>query len=158
LTPKDLRDVAQIWGGYCAFAECQRSTQLGALDERTDAADCAQYRIAAKSAAEGAMNVELNPSGSTDLHSRFGLAFPDVHPDLPAGIIIGGALVRQKIFESSVLFGIFVTGSIGGAIWALTQGLTWIELSLFAIMYSVTAVGIGVSVHRMLVHRSSMIR
>ena len=81
-------------------------------------------------------------------------ANPDVHHDLPHGIIIGGPLVRAKRTESYVLFGIFVVGSIAGLTWAFTQGLGIVEWSLFVIMYSVTTIGIGVTVHRMLVHRS----
>jgi len=82
-------------------------------------------------------------------------AGPDVHHhDLPPGIIIGGPLVRAKRTESYILFGIFVVGSIAGLAWAFTQGLGIVEWSLFAIMYSLTTIGIGVTVHRMLVHRS----
>jgi len=76
------------------------------------------------------------------------------HPDLPGGIIIGGPLVRAKQIESAILFGVFITGSIAGIAWAVTQGVGWIEWSLFALMYSVTTIGLGVTVHRMLVHRS----
>ena len=78
----------------------------------------------------------------------------DVHHDLPPGIIIGGPLVRAKRTESYILFGTFVVGSIAGLTWAFTQGLGIVEWSLFAIMYSLTTIGIGVTVHRMLVHRS----
>lgn len=82
------------------------------------------------------------------------LAAPEAHPNLPRGIIVGGPQVRAKQLESSVLFGVFVTGSAAGLAWAFTQGVTWIEWSLFALMYSVTTIGLGVTVHRMLVHRS----
>jgi stearoyl-CoA desaturase (delta-9 desaturase) len=81
-------------------------------------------------------------------------AAPQVHPDLPNGIIIGGPQVRAKLLESAILFGVFVTGSLGGLIWAFTQGIGWIEVSMFVLMYAVTTVGIGVTVHRFLVHRS----
>jgi len=78
----------------------------------------------------------------------------DFHQDLPPGVIIGGPFVREKQTESSVLFGLFVLGSVAGLAWAYAQGIGIIELSLFAIMYSLTTIGIGVTVHRMLVHRS----
>jgi stearoyl-CoA desaturase (delta-9 desaturase) len=78
----------------------------------------------------------------------------EAHPDLPPGVIVGGPLVRAKRIESFALFGILMSGSVAGLVWAFTQGLTWIELSLFAIMYSLTTLGIGAGVHRMLVHRS----
>ena len=78
----------------------------------------------------------------------------DVHPDLPRGIIVGGPQVRAKQTESFILFGIFMTGSIAGLTWAFTQGLSWIEWSMFALMYSVTTFGLGITVHRYLVHRS----
>ena len=78
----------------------------------------------------------------------------ETHPDLPRGIIVGGPQVRAKQLESAVLFGVFVTGSVAGITWAIAQGVGWIEWSLFALMYSVTTVGIGLTVHRYLVHRS----
>jgi len=82
------------------------------------------------------------------------VVFPETHPELPRGIIIGGPAVRAKQRESMLLFFIFMGGSIAGLVWAFTQGVTWIEWSMFALMYSVTTVGLGVTIHRMLVHRS----
>jgi stearoyl-CoA desaturase (Delta-9 desaturase) len=81
-------------------------------------------------------------------------AVRETHPDLPDGIIVGGPLVRAKQLESCILFGVFVTGSIAGLIWAFTQGVGRVEWSLFALMYALTTIGIGLTVHRMLVHRS----
>jgi stearoyl-CoA desaturase (delta-9 desaturase) len=78
----------------------------------------------------------------------------EAHPDLPGGVIVGGPLVEAKRLESTVLFGIFTAGSIAAVVWALTQGVGLIEWSLFALMYVLTTIGIGVAVHRMLVHRS----
>lgn len=83
-----------------------------------------------------------------------GSAKPMVHPAMPAGVIIGGPLVQAKLFESRILVGIFFAGSAAGILWAVLQGVSWVEWSLFAIMYSITTIGIGVGVHRMLVHRS----
>lgn len=74
--------------------------------------------------------------------------------ELPPGVIVGGPLVRAKRNESYILFAVFVVGSIAGLTWAFTQGIGPIEWSLFALMYALTTIGIGVSVHRMLVHRS----
>ncbi|MPZ58234.1 MAG: acyl-CoA desaturase [Rhizobiales bacterium] len=81
-------------------------------------------------------------------------AAPEAHPSLPTGVIIGGPLVRAKRVESAVLFATLISGSIVGLAWAFTQGLGWVEWSLFAIMYALTTLGIGAGVHRMLVHRS----
>ena len=78
----------------------------------------------------------------------------ETHHDLPRGIIVGGPLVRAKQTESFILFGIFMSGSIAGLTWAFTQGLSWIEWSMFGLMYSVTTLGLGITVHRYLVHRS----
>lgn len=78
----------------------------------------------------------------------------EIHPDMPTGVIHGGPLVRAKQLESALLFAVFMSGSIAGVTWAFTQGLTWVEWSFFALMYSLTSVGIGAGVHRMLVHRS----
>jgi stearoyl-CoA desaturase (delta-9 desaturase) len=89
---------------------------------------------------------------------REDVAVPEISqdnvPELPRGIIVGGPAVRAKQRESMALFFIFMGGSIAGLYWAFTQGVTWIEWSMFALMYSVTTVGLGVTVHRMLVHRS----
>lgn len=79
---------------------------------------------------------------------------PQAHHDLPAGVIIGGPLVRAKRLESYILFATLMTGSIAGLTWAFTQGLGLVEWSLFALMYALTTLGIGAGVHRMLVHRS----
>lgn len=78
----------------------------------------------------------------------------DDQPRLPPGIIVGGPLVRAKQVESFILFSIFIVGSLAGLLWAITQRLSWIEWSMFALMYSVTTIGLGVTTHRMLVHRS----
>jgi stearoyl-CoA desaturase (delta-9 desaturase) len=78
----------------------------------------------------------------------------DVHPRMPAGVIIGGPLVDAKLRESRILVGIFFAGSAAGLAWAATFGVTWVQWSLFAIMYATTTIGIGVGAHRMLVHRS----
>jgi stearoyl-CoA desaturase (Delta-9 desaturase) len=81
-------------------------------------------------------------------------AVREAQPDLPDGIIVGGPLVRAKQLESCILFGVFVTGSIAGLVWAFTQGVGRVEWILFALMYALTTIGIGLTVHRMLVHRS----
>ncbi len=82
------------------------------------------------------------------------VAAREAHPDLPRGIIVGGPLVRAKQLESCILFAVFLTGSIAGLTWAFTQGVGRVEWSLFALMYALTTVGIGLTVHRFLVHRS----
>jgi stearoyl-CoA desaturase (delta-9 desaturase) len=81
-------------------------------------------------------------------------AVREAHYDLPRGVIVGGPLVRAKQLESLILFGVFITGSIAGVAWAFTQGVGRVEWSLFALMYALTTIGIGLTVHRMLVHRS----
>jgi stearoyl-CoA desaturase (Delta-9 desaturase) len=88
-------------------------------------------------------------------------AFPEgiaeivgAHRDLPPGVIIGGPLVRAKRVESYTLFAILMTGSVAGLAWAFTHRVGPVEWSLFALMYGLTTIGIGLSVHRMLVHRS----
>lgn len=89
-----------------------------------------------------------------DIDAAAAPAQPDVHPDMPPGVIVGGPLVHAKLVESYILMGIFLSGSVAGLMWAVLQGVTWIQWSLFAIMYTVTTIGIGVGAHRMLVHRS----
>ena len=70
------------------------------------------------------------------------------------GVIVGGPLVRAKQTESFILFGVFLSGSIAGLTWAFTQGVGWVAWAEFALMYALTTVGIGLTVHRYLVHRS----
>lgn len=74
--------------------------------------------------------------------------------ELPPGVILGGPLARAKRTESYMLFAVFLIGSVAGLVWAFTQGIGLIEWSLFALMYALTTIGIGVGVHRMLVHGS----
>jgi stearoyl-CoA desaturase (Delta-9 desaturase) len=78
----------------------------------------------------------------------------DVPPQLPPGIIVGGPLIRAKLVETYILLGILYAGSIAGVIWAFTQGVSRIELAVFAGMFALTTFGIGAGVHRLLVHRS----
>ncbi|MBX9650747.1 MAG: acyl-CoA desaturase, partial [Xanthobacteraceae bacterium] len=79
---------------------------------------------------------------------------PDGTVDLPPGIIFGGPKVYWKNAESYVLLALFLGGSLGGVIWAAVYGISAIELWCFAIGFCVTTIGIGVGVHRYLVHRA----
>jgi stearoyl-CoA desaturase (delta-9 desaturase) len=75
-------------------------------------------------------------------------------PQLPPGVIVGGPLVKAKLRETYLLLGILYASSIAALIWALWQGIGWIEVSVFAGMFALTTFGIGAGMHRLLVHRS----
>lgn len=74
--------------------------------------------------------------------------------ELPRGVVVSGPIVEAKLRESYLLMGILYAGTIGGLVWAFTQGVGWIEIAVFAGMFAVTTFGIGAGMHRLLVHRS----
>lgn len=73
---------------------------------------------------------------------------------MPPGVHVDGPLVGAKFLDSYIAFGLMIAGSISAMIWALTQGIGRVEILVFAGMFSLTTVGIGVGMHRLLVHRS----
>jgi stearoyl-CoA desaturase (Delta-9 desaturase) len=73
---------------------------------------------------------------------------------MPPGVLVEGPVVDAKFRDSYISFGIMIAGSIAALIWAFTQGIGWVEISVFVGMFSLSTVGIGVAMHRLLVHRS----
>jgi stearoyl-CoA desaturase (delta-9 desaturase) len=73
---------------------------------------------------------------------------------LPPGVIVEGPLVDAKLRETYVILGVIYAGLIAALVWTITQGIGWVELAVFVGMYSLTTIGIGVGMHRLLVHRS----
>jgi stearoyl-CoA desaturase (delta-9 desaturase) len=73
---------------------------------------------------------------------------------MPPGVLVEGPVVDAKFRDSYVAFGVLIAGSVAALVWAFTQGIGCVEISVFAGMYSLTTVGIGVGMHRLLVHRS----
>jgi len=73
---------------------------------------------------------------------------------LPPGVIIEGPLLDAKLRESIVMFGIIYAGSAAALVWAITQGIGWVELAVFVGMFWLTMFGMGAGMHRLLVHRS----
>ncbi|WP_139864220.1 acyl-CoA desaturase [Bradyrhizobium ivorense] len=72
---------------------------------------------------------------------------------MPRGVVVEGPLVDAKFLDSRIAFVIMVTGSIAALIWAFTQGLGWVEISVFLGTFALSTVGIGF-MHRYFVHRS----
>jgi stearoyl-CoA desaturase (delta-9 desaturase) len=73
---------------------------------------------------------------------------------MPPGVLVEGPLVDAKFRDSYISFGILIAGSIAALVWAFTQGIGWVEISVFVGTFSLSTVGIGVGMHRLLVHRS----
>ena len=73
---------------------------------------------------------------------------------MPPGVLVEGPLVDAKFRDSYVAFGIMIAGSIAALVWAFAQGIGWVEISVFVGAFSLSTVGIGVGMHRLLVHRS----
>jgi stearoyl-CoA desaturase (delta-9 desaturase) len=69
-------------------------------------------------------------------------------------VIVGGPAVQAKLRETYLLLGILYAGTSAALIWAVVQGIGWIELSVVAGMFALTTFGIGAGMHRLLVHRS----
>ncbi len=73
---------------------------------------------------------------------------------LPPGVIVEGPVIDAKRRESIVMFGIIYTGSAAAVVWAITQGIGWVELGVFVGMFWLTMFGMGAGMHRLFVHRS----
>jgi stearoyl-CoA desaturase (Delta-9 desaturase) len=72
---------------------------------------------------------------------------------MPPGVLVEGPLVAAKFRDSYVAFGIMIAGTIAALVWAFTQGIGWVEISVFVGMFALSTVGIGF-MHRYFVHRS----
>ena|SRR5262249_38999075 len=72
---------------------------------------------------------------------------------LVPGVLLEGPLVDAKFRDSYIGFGIMIAGSIAALVWAFTQGIGWVEISVFVGMFALSTVGIGF-MHRYFVHRS----
>ena len=78
----------------------------------------------------------------------------DADRKLPQGVLVEGPVVDAKFLDSYIVFGFLIAGSIAALLWVITQGIGWVEIWVFLGMFSLTTVGIGVAMHRLLVHRS----
>ena len=74
-------------------------------------------------------------------------------PKMPPGVLVEGAVVDAKFRDSYISFAIMIGGSIGALVWAFTQGIGWVEISVFAGTFVLSTIGIGF-MHRYFVHRS----
>jgi stearoyl-CoA desaturase (delta-9 desaturase) len=72
---------------------------------------------------------------------------------VPPGVLVEGPVVDAKFRDSYISFALMITGSIAALVWVFTQGIGWVEVSVFAGMFALTTVGIGF-MHRYFVHRS----
>ncbi|QPF87814.1 acyl-CoA desaturase [Bradyrhizobium genosp. L] len=72
---------------------------------------------------------------------------------MPPGVVVEGPLVDAKFLDSYIAFPILVVGSIAALVWAFTQGIGWIEISVFLGTFALSTAGIGF-MHRYFVHRS----
>src|SRR5664279_4486704 len=72
---------------------------------------------------------------------------------MPPGVLVEGPVVDAKFLDSYVGFGISIAGSIAALVWAFTQGIGWVEISVFVGTFGLSTVGVGF-MHRYFVHRS----
>jgi len=72
---------------------------------------------------------------------------------MPPGVLVEGPVVDAKFLDSYIAFGLMIGGSIAALVWALTPGIGWVEISVFAGMFVMSTIGIGF-MHRYFVHRS----
>ena len=74
--------------------------------------------------------------------------------EMPPGVLVEGPLVNAKFRDSYIAFGLMFTGTIATPVWIYTQGIGRVEILVFLGMFALSTVGIGVGMHRLLVHRS----
>ena len=72
---------------------------------------------------------------------------------MPPGVLLEGPVVDAKFRDSYIAFGIMIGGSIAALVWAFTQGIGWVEISVFVGTFVLSTIGIGF-MHRYFVHRS----
>ena len=77
-------------------------------------------------------------------------ARPEFDP-VTSGLPSGG---RVQQVSALVLIFAPLAGSVGAAVWAWEDGVSWVILALAGGMYLVTGHGLSVGFHRMLAHRS----
>jgi stearoyl-CoA desaturase (delta-9 desaturase) len=73
---------------------------------------------------------------------------------MPPGVIVEGPLLDAKLRESYVMISIIYAGLIAALVWTIWQGIGWVEVAVFAGMFTLTTVGIGAGMHRLFVHRA----
>ncbi len=78
----------------------------------------------------------------------------DAAPKMPPGVLYDGPVVEAKFRDSYVAFGLMIGGSVAALVWAATQGIGRVEISVFLGMFVLSTIGIGVAMHRLFVHRS----
>jgi len=64
---------------------------------------------------------------------------------VPPGVLVEGPVVDAKFRDSYISFALMITGSIAALVWVFTQGIGWVEVSVFAGMFALTTVGTLVS-------------
>ena len=72
---------------------------------------------------------------------------------MPPGVLVEGPFVDAKFRDSYAAFGIMFAGTIAALVWAFTQGIGWVEISVFAGTFVLSTIGVGF-MHRYFVHRS----
>ena len=67
-------------------------------------------------------------------------------PKMPPGVLVEGPSVDAKFRDTYILFGIIVPGSLAALVWAFTQGIGRVEISVFAGMFVLSTIGVGFNV------------
>jgi stearoyl-CoA desaturase (Delta-9 desaturase) len=70
------------------------------------------------------------------------------------GVLLGTRAARKRIISYSIVLGLVAIGSIMSIWWIATHGAGWIEVSIFALFYFLSAIGQGIGLHRYFSHKS----
>ena len=67
----------------------------------------------------------------------------DADRKMPPGVLFEGSVVDAKFRDSYIAFGIMMAGTVAALVWAFTQGIGWVEISVFVGMLCLTTFGLG---------------
>jgi stearoyl-CoA desaturase (delta-9 desaturase) len=71
-----------------------------------------------------------------------------------AGVVVKSAADRKRSRNILLLYGVLTISAAAAPLWVLQTGISWIEVSAFGLFYLMAAIGLGISRHRYLTHRS----
>lgn len=70
------------------------------------------------------------------------------------GVLVGVAEARRRAVSYGIVLSLVAIGAVAGVVWIARNGLSWVEISCFAIFYVMTSFGQGVGLHRYFSHKS----
>lgn len=71
-----------------------------------------------------------------------------------AGVLVKSERDGTRSRNILILYGVLTISAAAAPVWIIRHGISWIEISAFFLFYLMAAIGLGISKHRYLTHRS----